>query len=319
MVWPLVAAAVITAGASYLGAQRQNKANQRQAANQMAFQEESQERSMDFNAAEAQTNREFQERMFDRSLAFNERMSNTSYQRGMADMRESGLNPILAYGQGGATAPQASAPGGSAASVGAQSGSSARMENELGPAVSSGLQAAQTIAGVNQAVATVDQTEANTKLLQEQVNLNRLQQQQTEANTAYQRAQTITEGHRAGLVSNQAARAAFEPALVQAQTEAASASAGEATERTRGHRQSNDDYENYGPSSTARDMAVQAERIGRRASRNAATPGFRDGLDRAREALGGVVPPNRYSGPRSLPGTNRAPRGYDPNSVNVYP
>lgn len=53
-----------------------------------------QQTAMNYNSAEAARNR-----------AWQEQMSSTSYQRAVEDMRKAGINPILAYTQGGASTP----------------------------------------------------------------------------------------------------------------------------------------------------------------------------------------------------------------------
>lgn len=80
---------LIAGGLSLIGGLAANSANKKRAAEQMAFQE---------------------------------RMSSTAYQRATEDMRLSGINPMLAYQQGGASSP---------------GGAQAQMQDVLSPAVSS--------------------------------------------------------------------------------------------------------------------------------------------------------------------------------------
>lgn len=68
--------------------------------------------AMNYNSAEALANREWQEHM-----------SSTAYQRAVEDMKKAGLNPILAFANGGASTPGGSAGTISGASMGMASSS----------------------------------------------------------------------------------------------------------------------------------------------------------------------------------------------------
>lgn len=113
--WVGAAGSIISGGLNYLGQRQANASNAQQAQQQMEFQAD---------------------------------QTSTSYQRGVADMRKAGLNPMLAYSQGGADS---------------GAGASAQMQNEMQPGVNSALSAMHTLQELQSMQAQVDLTEAQSR------------------------------------------------------------------------------------------------------------------------------------------------------------
>lgn len=129
-----------------------------------------------------------------RQMDFQAGQTGSSYQRGVADMKAAGLNPMLAYSQGGASS------GG---------GAQATMGNELGAGANSALSTAMTLGQLNQMHAQVENIQAQTD------NTNQ-HTKNLESENLFTLAKTTTEGSRSHETAQNAARIALANQLASA-------------------------------------------------------------------------------------------------------
>ncbi|QCQ84830.1 internal scaffolding protein [Blackfly microvirus SF02] len=154
--------ALIGGAFSAYGASQTNEANYRNMLYQNMFNAQAQQKAQDFNAGQADLGRQFASSQQLQAEDYNSQqaqiqrdyqtqMSNSAYQRATADMKAAGINPMVAYQQGGASAPPGAsgsvgATSGPTASVGAASSSGLpRVENAMGNAVSTALEVSKLV------------------------------------------------------------------------------------------------------------------------------------------------------------------------------
>lgn len=117
--------------------------------------EENAESTNAFNAQQAAISREFSSQEAEKNRAFQEQMSNSAMVRGVQDMKNAGLNPMLAYSQGGASTPSGAMPSSAQAA-----GVTPEVEDSIGKGISTALAFRQQQAQIQNVEAQTDLTRA---------------------------------------------------------------------------------------------------------------------------------------------------------------